>query len=244
MSSANPVFCALDTPDLDTALDLARRIGPHVGGLKLGLAFFVAQGPEGVRRVAALGVPLFLDLKLHDIPNTVAGAVQSVAGLAPAFLTLHASGGGVMMAAAAEAKDRAPGLEACTLLGVSVLTSLDGADLEATGFAPDVPAQVLRLAHLARASGLGGLVCSPQELAAVRAAIPRPFTLMVPGVRPAGAASGDQKRVMPPREAILAGADRLVIGRPITQAADPAAAAARIAEEVEAALAERQANDL
>ncbi len=231
----NPVFCAIDRADLGDAEALARAVAPHVGGLKLGLEFYSAQGPAGIARMADLGLPLFLDLKLHDIPNTVAGAVRALEPLAPRFLTLHTQGGPAMARAAAEARDGAPGLRTLRLLGVTVLTSLDGADLIAMGVSDPVTTQVGRLAAMAHQAGLDGLVSSPLELPALRADYPRPFSLVIPGIRPAGGDAGDQKRVMTPRQAVLAGADVLVIGRPITGAADPAAAAAAIAEQVLAA---------
>ncbi len=227
----NPVFCAIDTPDLDIAAALAGQVAPHVGGLKLGLEFFNANGPDGVRAVTALGKPLFLDLKLHDIPNTVAGGIRSATALAPAFITIHASGGRAMMRAAADAATEAADKHGVTrprLLGVTVLTSLDDADLAAVGQDADVSNQVGRLAALARESGLDGLICAPQEIARLRALCGPDFTLMVPGIRPAGADRGDQKRVMTPAEAMALGADHLVIGRPITRAADSAKAAADI----------------
>lgn len=222
----NPVFCALDRPDLAGALALAKAVAPHVGGLKLGLELFTAQGPAGVAAVRALGLPVFLDLKLHDIPQTVAGAVRAAAGLGVAMLTLHAAGGPAMLRAAVEA---AAGETARPwLLGVTVLTSLDAADLAATGVTAAPAEQALRLGELALAAGLDGLVCSPQEIATLRRAFgPRP-RLVVPGIRPA-AAGDDQKRTMGPREALALGADILVIGRPITRAEAPGEAAAAIA---------------
>jgi orotidine-5'-phosphate decarboxylase len=220
----NPVFVALDTVDRIRARTLADAVRPHVGGLKLGLEFFCANGPDAVREVAG-ATPLFLDLKLHDIPNTVAGAVRAVMPLRPSFLTVHAGGGPAMLRAAVET---AAG--AVKLLGVTVLTSLDGADLDRVGQQGPVLDQARRLALLAREAGLAGVVCSPHEIAALRAELGPGFLLVVPGIRPAGAGIGDQKRVMTPREALAAGADHLVIGRPITAAADPAAAARRILE--------------
>lgn len=224
----NPVFCAIDTPDIAVALGLAPQVAPHVGGLKLGLEFFNANGPDGVRAITALGKPLFLDLKLHDIPNTVAGGIRSATALAPAFITIHASGGRAMMRAAADAATEAADKHGVTrprLLGVTVLTSMDDEDLAAVGQDADVSNQVGRLAALAQESGLDGLICAPQEIARLRALCGPDFTLMVPGIRPAGADRGDQKRVMTPAEAMALGADHLVIGRPITRAADPAQAA-------------------
>lgn len=236
MLPAERIFAALDTTEPRVAAELAGRLAGRVGGLKLGLEFFVARGPDGVRAVMGDGgVPLFLDLKLHDIPNTVAGAVRAAAALRPRFLTLHASGGAAMMRAAAlaardaAAETGAPGMR---LLGVTVLTSLDGDDLAAVGQSGPVAGQVARLADLARESGLDGIVCSPAEVADLRRRCGPDFTLVVPGIRPAGSAAGDQKRVMTPREAVEAGADHLVVGRPITRAPDPAEAVSRIVEEL------------
>ena len=222
----NPIFCALDRPDLEGTLALVRSLAPHVGGIKLGLEFFAAQGPRGVEAVARLGLPIFLDLKLHDIPNTVAGAVREVVRLGVAMLTLHASGGRAMLEAAVAATTAAEAPPA--LLGVTVLTSLDATDLAEIGMAPEAAAQALHLARLAVASGLDGLVCSPHEIRGLRSAFGPAPRIVVPGIRPLEAAD-DQKRVMAPAEALARGADLLVIGRPITRALDPAAAAARIA---------------
>ena len=226
----NPVFAALDTTDLARAKQLAGLVGPHVGGLKLGLEFFLAQGLANTADVAG-ATPLFLDLKLHDIPNTVAGGVKAIAALKPEFLTIHAAGGPAMMrAAVAEAAEAAAKTgHRIKLLGVTVLTSLDDGDLDAIGQHGPAAAQVRRLALLARTCGLDGVICSPFEVAGLRAELGPDFQLVVPGIRPAGSAMGDQKRVMGPREAIDAGASRLVIGRPITDAPDPAAAARAIA---------------
>lgn len=231
--SGNPIFCAIDTPSADTARALAEAVAPHVGGLKLGLEFFNANGPDGVRRITALGRPLFLDLKLHDIPNTVAGGIRSATALAPTFITIHASGGPAMMRAAAEAAAQAAdsqGVARPRLLGVTVLTSLDRDDLAAIGQDHTVADQVDRLAALAQESGLDGIICAPQEIARLRKLCGADFTLMVPGIRPAGADAGDQKRVMTPEEAMALGADHLVIGRPITRAENPALAARNIAD--------------
>jgi orotidine-5'-phosphate decarboxylase len=225
---ANPIFVAVDTPDIAAARALVRAVGRHVGGVKLGLEFFCANGPAGVAAIAGEGLPVFLDLKLHDIPNTVAGALHSLAGLAPAIVTVHATGGLAMLAAA-----RAAAPVATKVVAVTVLTSLDDDDLAAAGVASGTAAQVARLAGVVRAAGLDGVVASPHETAAVRAAWPG-AAIIVPGVRPAGSAFGDQKRVMTPRDALAAGASVLVIGRPITAAPDPAAAAAAIAASLSA----------
>lgn len=216
------VYLALDTPDLGRARALAERVRHHVGGLKLGLEFFVAHGQPGVREMAALGLPIFLDLKLHDIPNTVAKAVQALSALAPAIVTVHASGGRAMME---DAKAAAP--TGTKVVAVTMLTSLDGRDLAATGVTGNAHDQVVRLAALSREASLDGIVCSGAEVAAAHANWPNGF-FVVPGVRPAGGASGDQKRVVTPRAAVDAGASIIVVGRPITQADDPDAAARAI----------------
>ncbi|MHB1217676.1 MAG: orotidine-5'-phosphate decarboxylase [Alphaproteobacteria bacterium] len=229
---SGPVYVALDMTDAAEAASLAKRLRGHVGGVKLGLEFFVANGPAGIRAVSDAGLPVFLDLKLHDIPNTVAGAMASAVALNPAIVTIHASGGAAMMRAASAAAREAktPPL----VIAVTVLTSLDDGDLEAVGQRPPALEQAVRLALLAKESGLGGAVCSPHEVAAIRARCGAGFKLVVPGIRPASAALGDQKRVMTPAQAMAAGADHLVIGRPITQAKDPAAAARAIAAELRA----------
>jgi orotidine-5'-phosphate decarboxylase len=219
----SPIFVAIDTPDLALARRLAAAVAPHAGGLKLGLEFFCRNGPDGVRKIADLGLPIFLDLKLHDIPNTVAKAIEALHPIVPAILTVHAAGGQAMMEAARRA---APA--ATKVVAVTLLTSLDAADLPGIGVAGEPGAQVERLARLARAAGLDGIVCSGNELGVARAAWPEGF-FVVPGIRPADAAVGDQKRVMAPRAALDAGASVLVIGRPITGAPDAGAAIAAIA---------------
>ncbi|QIK96390.1 orotidine-5'-phosphate decarboxylase [Sphingomonas sp. HDW15A] len=219
----NPVFVAIDTTDADRARTIVELVGPSVGGIKLGLEFFAANGPAGVAEVADLGLPLFLDLKLHDIPNTVAKAVAALAPLAPAVLTVHAAGGQEMLKAA---KAAAP--EGAKIVAVTVLTSLDRGDLVDIGVPSSPENQVVRLTELARRSGLDGIVCSGAEVAAAKDAWPGGF-FVVPGVRPAGSADADQKRVMTPRDALGAGASILVVGRPITASNDPARAAADIA---------------
>jgi orotidine-5'-phosphate decarboxylase len=230
------IFVALDTQDLGKAAGLAQALAGQVGGLKIGKEFFSAQGPDGVRAVAG-GEPLFLDLKFHDIPNTVAGAIRAVVHLRPFMVNVHASGGQAMMQAAGEAaREAAEDLEVTRplVLGVTVLTSLDEGDLEAVGQRGPASDQTVRLANLARDSGLDGVVCSPREIAALRSACGSDFLLVVPGIRPAWAAAGDQKRIMIPAQALEAGADYLVVGRPITGAADPVAAARRLVEELSA----------
>ncbi len=219
----SPVYVALDTPDLDQARALATRVKSHVGGLKLGLEFFVHNGPAGVLEIARLGLPIFLDLKLHDIPNTVAKSIQALRPLEPAILSVHAAGGRAMME---DAKAAAPA--GTKVVGVTVLTSLDAEDLGSIGVPGEPDAQVARLAALADAAGLDGVVCSGAEIETVREAWPEAF-IVVPGVRPADSALADQKRVVTPRRALDAGASVLVIGRPITRADDPAAVARSIA---------------
>ena len=223
----NPVFVAIDTPDLGRALALAKAVKPHVGGLKVGLEFLTAQGPDGVRAIAGLGLPVFADTKFHDIPNTVAGAAREIARLGIAIFNIHASGGEAMLRAAREA---APDV---TLIAVTVLTSLADKDLDAVGQKGPAADQVVRLASLAQRAGLDGVVCSAWEIAPLRAALGPDFLLVVPGIRPAGSDLADQRRVMTPRDAAQAGADILVIGRPIGAAADPAEAARAIAASLE-----------
>ena len=228
------VYVALDTPNLDRALAWAAAVGDHVGGLKLGLEFIHANGPAGVERVVALGLPVFLDVKFHDIPKTVAGAVCAACRTGAAIINVHAAGGPAMLEAAARAARDAPGARP-KIIAVTVLTSLDDDDLAATGQQGPVGEQVLRLAGLAQECGLDGVVCSAHEIGALRRRFGPDFLLVVPGIRPSWTESGDQKRVMTPAEALAAGADILVVGRAITQADDPAAAARRLAAELEGA---------
>jgi orotidine-5'-phosphate decarboxylase len=224
MASRDRLCAALDFGSWSAAEAFARAVAPEVGMLKVGLELFVAEGPPAVRAAAALGRPVFLDLKLHDIPNTVEGAARSAARSGAALLTVHAGGGADMIAAAV----RGAGREV-RVLAVTVLTSLDGATLAAIGLAGPPEAAVVRLARLAVTAGAGGLVCSPLEVAAVRAAVGPGPLLVVPGVRPAGASRGDQSRVATPEAAVRDGADVLVLGRPLRDAPDPAAAARAIA---------------
>ena len=219
----NPIFVAIDTPDVHRAAAIARVVRGIAGGVKLGLEFFCANGHEGVLRIAEGELPIFLDLKLHDIPNTVGKAVEALAPLEPAVLTVHAAGGQAMLQAA---KAAAP--PETKVVAVTVLTSLDATDLAETGVIGSPAEQVERLAELARDSGVDGIVCSGAEVAAAKKAWPEGF-FVVPGVRPAGADVGDQKRVVTPQQALTDGASILVIGRPITGAPDPAQAVADIA---------------
>ena len=223
----NPIFVALDTPSLDRARSLAQSLRPYVGGVKLGLEFYGANGPDGVRAIVSAGAPVFLDLKLHDIPNTVAGAMKALAPIGAAIINVHASGGAAMMRAAADAARTVE--RPAKIIAVTVLTSLEDRDLPDIGVSDTALSQAVRLAKLSKDSGLDGVVCSPHEIAAVRAACGSKFLIVTPGVRPAGGELGDQKRVMTPSQAVEAGADILVIGRPITAAADPVEAAKQIA---------------
>jgi len=218
----SPIYVAIDTPELEKARDIVAKVKHHVGGIKLGLEFFSANGRAGVREMAQLGLPIFLDLKLHDIPNTVGKAVQALAPLKPAILTVHAAGGRAMME---DAKAAAP--TGTKVVAVTVLTSLDGTDLQSIGVNATPQDQVERLTLLAKESGLDGVVCSGNEVATARKIWPGGF-FVVPGVRPNDGKIGDQKRVVTPRQALDNGASILVIGRPITLAADPDAAARAI----------------
>jgi len=231
----NPVFVALDTPDIAQAVGLATQVAGAAGGLKLGLEFVNANGPGGIRKIAECGLPIFLDLKFHDIPNTVAGAIRAVIPLAPRILNVHAGGGTAMMTAARDAADaaaRAHGVAKPLVIAVTVLTSLDADDLAAVGQKGPAAIQARRLALLARDCGLDGVVCSAREARDIRAACGPDFTLVVPGIRPSWSRSDDQKRVAGPAEAVRDGANYLVIGRPITEAPDPADAARRIVAEL------------
>jgi orotidine-5'-phosphate decarboxylase len=227
---SNPIFAALDTPDLPRALEIAKSIRPHVGGLKVGLEFITALGPDAVRQIVATGAPVFADTKFHDIPNTVAGASKAIASLGISIFNIHASGGEAMMRAA---KDAAASINPnVKLIAVTVLTSLEDSDRDAVGQKKPARDQVLRLAELTKKSGLDGVVCSAHEIEPIRKALGPDFMLVVPGIRPAGADLADQKRVMTPSEALKKGADILVIGRPIVAAKYPAAAAKAIADEI------------
>lgn len=218
------IFCAIDNPDLKQTAAIVKVVSEAGCGVKLGLEFFNANGPQGIAAIrdANPDMALFLDLKCHDIPNTVAGAIRSVAPLAPDYMTIHAGGGMEMMKAAQDAAGT------IKLLAVTVLTSLDDAGLNDVGQRTPAASQVLNLAKLTHTCGLPGIICAGPDVVTVRKDLAKPFVLMVPGIRPAGSAVGDQKRVMTPKEAVDAGATHLVIGRPITGAADPGQAAADI----------------
>ena len=224
------LIVALDTVDTAQAQQWADAVMPYAGLLKLGLEFFLANGADGYRAIT--GAPIFLDLKLHDIPNTVAGGVRAVLPLRPRMLTVHASGGPAMIKAARQASDSA-GSAGPTILAVTVLTSLDQSDLCNLGVVATPAEQVLRLGRLAIEAGAHGLVCSPQEVSMLRQALGRDIKLVVPGIRPDGAAATDQIRVTTATQAIAAGADWIVVGRPITAASDPRASAAAIAGSIQ-----------
>ena len=218
----SPIYVAIDTPDLERAKTIAQRVKAHVGGIKLGLEFFMANGRAGVHEMHDIGLPIFLDLKFHDIPNTVAKAIQALRPLEPAILTVHAAGGRAMLE---DAKAAAP--TGTKVVAVTMLTSLDDSDLTSIGLKPDPHEQVMRLTELAKASGVDGIVCSGNEVAAAKKIWHDGF-FVIPGVRPANGVIGDQKRVVTPRAALDAGASILVVGRPITQAEDPDLAAREI----------------
>jgi orotidine-5'-phosphate decarboxylase len=227
------LIVALDAPDAEKTRALVQQLGESVSFYKVGKEIFTAVGPSIVRELVSSGKKVFLDLKFHDIPNTVAGAVRSAASLGVSLLTVHASGGSKMLHAAAEAAAQSEVRP--TILAVTVLTSFTAPDLEETGVAGGVEAQVLRLATLAIHAGCGGIVASAQEASQLRQALGTAFTLVTPGIRPAGSAAGDQARVVTPEAAIRAGANYLVVGRPITAAADPAEAARAILQQIELA---------
>ena len=228
----NPIIVALDVARPEQALALAAQVAPAVGAFKIGKELFVSAGPDIVRKIRATGAAVFLDLKFHDIPNTVAKAVEAAVQLDVQMLTIHASGGATMMRAAEDAAQqaaRAAGRPAPLVLGVTVLTSLDARDLAEVGISGDVTGQVERLAALAAKAGLRGLVCSPLEIVALRKLLPAAMQLVTPGIRPAESGKpDDQKRTLTPREALAAGASWLVIGRPIYAAENPRAAAEKI----------------
>lgn len=231
----NPIICAVDTTDIEHAHTLADSLAGSAGALKLGLEFFTANGATGVRQIASSKFPIFLDLKFHDIPNTVAKAIRATAGIETFMMTVHTAGGHTMLQAAIDASmevAHTTGKERPLIIGVTVLTSLDSDDLHGIGVNGNMVNQVKRLADLAQDAGLDGVVCSPQEIEMLRDHCGSEFKLIVPGIRPEGSNPGDQKRIMTPKEAIAKGADYLVIGRPITEAPDPKKAAAGILKSI------------
>jgi orotidine-5'-phosphate decarboxylase len=235
MNSKDRLIVALDVPGATQARQIVQAIGDAATTYKIGKQLFTAEGPQVVRDLVVSGRKVFLDLKYHDIPNTVAGAVRSAAELGVSMLTVHASGGSKMLKAAVEAASQSSTKAKPMVLAVTVLTSLSDSDLLELGIAGNVLSQVLRLAALARAAGCGGVVASAQEARELRRALGEGFAIVTPGVRPAGASAGDQARVVTPKDAIAAGATYLVVGRPILEAPDPAKAAQQIANEIAAA---------
>ena len=232
----NPIIVALDVPKANEALELAEELGPFVGAFKIGKQLFVSEGPDVVRKLKAKGAQIFLDLKFHDIPNTVAKAVQSAIDMGVDMLTVHTAGGSEMLVAAENAsneKAKILGIDSPLILGVTVLTSMDDANLEELGIQEGTQGQVLRLAKLAASSGLRGLVCSPQEIKLLREELGDEIQLITPGIRAVSNPADDQKRTMSPAEAIKIGASWLVIGRPITLAANPRAAAIDILNSID-----------
>lgn len=238
------LIVALDLPAADAALSLAGRLRGRAGMFKVGSELFTAEGPVLVRQLVASGERVFLDLKFHDIPNTVRAAARQASQLGVAIFNVHAAGGRKMMEAAREGAEEGasarPGAKPL-VLGVTVLTSISDADLEETGMAGSAEESVIRLAQLAQRAGLDGVVASAREIAAIRQACGPQFVILTPGIRPAAARSDDQARVATPEAAICAGADYLVVGRPITGAADPVAATDALLAEMEAALPSHQA---
>jgi len=235
-STPNAVICALDTTEIEEASSIAESVRPHVGAIKLGLEFFTANGAAGVGRINKLGIPVFLDLKFHDIPNTVARAISATAGMNMFMMTVHTGGGQAMLRAAIEASDnlsQVTGKERPLIVGVTLLTSLDQDDVSMLGYRDMLNDQVLRLADLAQSAGLDGVVCSPYEITSLRSACGPDFTLVVPGIRMETDRQDDQKRVLTPKEALARGADYLVIGRPITAARSPSEAAKTITSQLE-----------
>lgn len=236
LSAKQRVLCAIDTDDLEFAVKLARDLRDHVGGFKLGLEFFTSHGPSGIGKIQSMGMPILLDLKFHDIPNTVFGAVRAATRLNVAMMTIHTSGSSDMMRKAAEAAATTAAqlnIAKPQLFGVTVLTSLDGEDLQELGYKQKPNDRVKRLAEMAQLCGLDGVVASARELDLLQDQRSKDFKLVTPGIRPAWAAdSHDQKRVLEPAQAIAAGSDYLVVGRPITRANDPIAAAKRVVDEI------------
>lgn len=235
MEPKNRIFCAFDTSDLAQAKNLATTLKPHIGGIKLGLQFFTACGPDGIKQIVETGMPVFLDLKFHDIPNTVAKAVYNASQWGPMMMNLHAAGGTEMMRAAHEAAQEGAAKAGVTppkLIGVTVLTSLNNDDMGDLGSNESIGDRVRRLAEMTMLSGLDGVVASAQEIKIIRKQCGANFLLVTPGIRPTWAGNDDQKRILTPAQAIADGSDYLVIGRPITNAKDPVEAAKKIVAEI------------
>jgi len=238
LQAKDRLIVALDVPGATQARQVVQTLGGTATTYKIGKQLFTAEGPQVVRDLVSSGRKVFLDLKFHDIPNTVAAAVRAAAALGVSMMTVHASGGSKMLRAAAEAAAQSPSKP--IILAVTVLTSLSDSDFQELGIAGNVPSQVLRLGALARAAGCGGLVASAQEAQALRRDLGEDFAIVTPGIRPAGSAAGDQARIVTPSDAITAGATHLVVGRPILDAPDPAQAAGQIVQEIERTIASFQ----
>ncbi len=226
----NPIFCAIDTSNIETAINLVSQVKPHIGGIKLGLEFFTSCGISGCHRIKEFGLPLFIDLKLHDIPNTVASALRGIFSLEPQYTTLHISGGSEMLKSSVNLRNE---LKSKTnLLGVTILTSFDDDIIKELGFGSSVKHSIEQLTSIAYKSGLDGIVCSPHEVSNIKETYKNKLNLIVPGIRSSKSSNDDQKRTLSAKEAISAGADILVIGRPITKAKDPAKAAENLLQEI------------
>jgi len=226
----NPIFCAIDTSDIESATSLVEQVKPHIGGIKLGLEFFTSCGISGCHRLKEFGLPLFIDLKLHDIPNTVTSALRGIFSLEPQYTTLHISGGSEMLKSGVDLKNE---LQSKTnLLGVTILTSFEDSTIEELGFGSSVKHSIEQLTSIAHQSGLDGIVCSPHEVSSIKENYKNKLKLIVPGIRSSKNINDDQKRTLSAKEAISAGADMLVIGRPITKAKDPAKAAENLLQEI------------
>ena len=226
----NPIFCAIDTSNIETATNLVSQIKPHIGGIKLGLEFFTSCGISGCHTMKEFDLPIFIDLKLHDIPNTVASALRGIFSLEPEYTTLHISGGSEMLKSSVSLKNE---LQSKTnLLGVTILTSFNDNTIEELGFGSSVKHSIEQLTSIAHESGLDGIVCSPQEVKHIKETYKNKLKLIVPGIRSSNNVNNDQKRTLSAKEAISAGADIIVIGRPITKAKDPAESAQKLLQEI------------
>jgi len=226
----NPIFCAIDTSNIETATNLVSQIKPHIGGIKLGLEFFTSCGISGCHTMKEFDLPIFIDLKLHDIPNTVASALRGIFSLEPEYTTLHISGGSEMLKSSISLKNE---LQSKTnLLGVTILTSFDDNTIEELGFGSSVKHSIEQLTSIAHESGLDGIVCSPHEVKRIKETYKNKLKLIVPGIRSSNDVNNDQKRTLSAKEAISAGADIVVVGRPITKAKDPAKSAQKLLQEI------------
>ena len=226
----NPIFCAIDTSNIETATNLVSQIKPHIGGIKLGLEFFTSCGISGCHTMKEFNLPMFIDLKLHDIPNTVASALRGIFSLEPEYTTLHISGGSEMLKSSVTLKNE---LQSKTnLLGVTILTSFNDNTIEELGFGSSVKHSIEQLTSIAHENGLDGIVCSPQEVKHIKETYKNKLKLIVPGIRSSNNVNNDQKRTLSAKEAISAGADIIVVGRPITKAKDPAESAKKLLQEI------------